>query len=214
MQEDLLTKFLYNMTVMSDTEPNSDNAGVIERIKDAYGLEGVSNEAIGEALSGYRKGRDWVLKKYGRIEKPELRIGTHTDNLEGLNGFTETAEGTKLIALQVDELRKLGGITNVSRITEDYGDDVTVKPIFTIRQWYESFWVEETLHWLQDQGIGELSALPPPEKRIQPMSGSGVEYLTQPHEFEGLVLCGEFFRQKYGANPLSGLEKFIRSKLK
>ena len=183
-QEDLLAKFLYNMTVMSDTEPNSDNTGVVKQIKDAYDLKGVLSETIGEALSGYREGRDWVLRKYGRVEKPELRIGTHTGMLEGVNGFTETADGTKLIALQVDELKKLRGITNLSRITEDYGDDVPVKPTLTIRQLYESFGVEETVHWLQDQGIGNLSALPPFKKRIQPMSGSGITYLTQPHEFE------------------------------
>lgn len=199
---------------MSNTEPNANNMGAIDQIKHTYGLEAVSNEALDEALSGYREGRDWALRKYQRVEKPELRIETHTGNLEGINGFIETAEGTKLIALQVDELRKLEVMTSVSRIKENYGDDVPVQPVLTMRQWYESFGVEETLHWLQDQGIRGLAALPPSEKRIQPMSGSGVKYLTQPHEFEGLVLRGEFFRQKYKTNPLDGLEKFIRSKLK
>ena len=198
---------------MSDTEPNVDNVGVIDRIKQVYDLGTVSDEALNQALSGYGEGRDWVLKRYQRFENPELRIGTHSGNLEGINGFTETADGVKLIALQVGELRKLENTNSASRITEDYGGDVPVKPTLTIRQWYEGFGVEETLHWLQDQGIEGLVSLPPSKKRIQPMSGSGVKYLTQPHEFEGLVLTGQFFKQKYRTNPLEKLEGFVRNKL-
>lgn len=199
---------------MSDTESNADNLGVIDRIKQTYDLGTISDEILNQVLSGYNEGRDWVLKKYQRIEKPELRIGVHIGTLEGMNGFTETADGVKLIALQVDELRKLEGVTSTSRITEDYGSDIPVKPTLTIRQRYESFGVEETLHWLQDQGIEGLSTLPSTDSRIQPLSGSGIEYLKQPHELDGLILRGEFFEQKYKTNPLEGLERFIRSKLK
>jgi len=69
------------------------------------------------------------------------------------------------------------------------------------------------LHWLQDQGLEGLERLPSQEQRMRPIfNESGVAYLLQPHEFQGLVVRGEFFQQKYGTNPLQELEDFINSK--
>ncbi len=186
--------------------------GVINSLKQHYNLSAEA-PVLNEALMGLDSGMKWVLKRYQRADSPKLKIGEHTGSMTGINGFVKIENGEKLIGLQVDELRKLDGMDLSATIVEDYGSDIPIKPQLTVRQYYESFGVEETLHWLQDKAdVGGLAVLPPQEKRIQPGSGNnGIKYMLQPHELQGLVLQGEYFKEKYGNNPLQELEDFIKS---
>lgn len=200
---------------MSDFEPTPLQDGIAEQIKETFGLENVDSEIINMALKGYNEGSDWVRRKFQRIDRPTLMVGDHQGVLTGINGYTELSDGRRVIALQVNELRKLEGAGIYTKITDDHGEDVPERPVLTIQQWYESFGVEETLHWLQDQENGGTEAkLPEQEDRVRPDSRQGIPYLTQPHEWEGLKLRGEFFKEKYKTNPLSKLEKFIQRKIK
>lgn len=92
----------------------------------------------------------------------------------------------------------------------EYGNDVPIKPILTPEQLFEGFGVEETLHWLQDKGIEGLARLPDQKHRIPAVTGHGLKYLLQPHEFQAVVLKGEYFIERYGDNPLRELEDFLR----
>lgn len=195
---------------MSETDIQYE--GVINNLRQQYNLS-VENQVLDEVIGGLDSGMKWVLRKYKRVDFPRIMIGEHSGSLNDVNGFTETEAGEKLICLQIDELRKLNGVDLSAKITEDYGDDIPVKPELTIRQYYESFGVEETLHWLQDIGVEELAKLPPQKERIQPDSPDyGLRYMLQPHELQGLSLRGEYFMEKYGTNPLQELEDFIKSK--
>jgi len=193
-------------------ELNPNNEGIIQEIRKRYSLK-IETAVLNEVISGLKNGAYWTLKKFHIKDKLKIMIGEHTVNPTGRSGFVESDTGEKLIVLQVDELRKLEKTDLSSGIMTDYGDDIPIKPILTIKQNFESFGVEETVHLLQDKGLKSLSKLPSNEKRIpSDIRTNGVRYMLQPHEFQALILRGEYFRETYGDNPLLKLEEFIRSK--
>ena len=84
-------------------------------------------------------------------------------------------------------------------------------PAVSVRQFYEMAVVQETIHYLQDQGVPGLVSLPPREARRYPDQDL-VSYWGQPHKVEATHYTGLYFQQKYGKNPFTPVEAFYQSR--
>ena len=150
----------------------------IEALRSLHGLK-AENSVIEEALSGLADATQWILEHYQKTDSPHISIAEDID-ATGRKGYGTTKDGEKIILLPIDELRKLDKIKwfkSMYRISEDFGLTVPrrVRPILTVKQWYESFAIEEYVHWLQDIGTEGLVKLPPREKIL--LSGENVSNL-------------------------------------
>lgn len=173
----------------------------------------VSESVLQEVYEGLWDGVNFVRKKYNVVENPTVVIGNNEGTFSGINGYGDSNIG-KIISLQISEVLKLANIDDpaVVTITQDYGKDIPIKPRTTIRQWYESFGIEETVHWLQDKKVLGLVELPQLMLPINNGNGNGVPYQMQPHEFQALQIKNEYFIKKYKKSPFQQLERFIKKK--
>jgi hypothetical protein len=116
----------------------------------------VEREVLHEILSGFLEGSDWVLHKFAWQKGPAIRVVSFGDNTDTKAAFYSTSD--KSVSINAAALPFYRGSTlSPEEIGIAFpGIPVSEHPAVSVRQYYESVGVKETVHYLQDNGAPGL----------------------------------------------------------
>lgn len=174
----------------------------------------VPPELIRETIWGYIEGRDWCLKhEKWKVKKPQIELIDEDVNFADFK-FAGYDSGTERLILNLNFLRQIhdGQPFSAFELFSFDPKDIPqhIRPQLTLRQQSIRSGAHESTHFLQNQ---HAPGVIPIAKGVifLPPSGSTLAYYKQPHELEALVVEGECFLDKYGNNPMAGLENWVRT---